>query len=133
MSVLVISDVLGLFVITFVADKKLTLRKSENLPQPIQMKLSKKLKLLSTCSALFLKSTSNFKHFEKIWRSQLMCLPNYWLRKAWLDKCLKRSVPEHRSRANILEGHKDCVNPHGCTFIIFFYHSDKNGIVKCIS
>ena len=66
MSVLVISDVLGLFVITFVADKKLTLRKSENLPQPIQMKLSKKLKLLSTCSALFLKSTSNFKHFEKI-------------------------------------------------------------------
>ena len=65
MSVLVISDVLELFVITFVADKKLTLRKSENLPQPIQMKLSKKLKLVSTCSALFLKSASNFKHFEK--------------------------------------------------------------------
>ena len=36
----------------------------ENLPQPIQMIFSKKLKIFSQFLTVFLKSTFSFKHFE---------------------------------------------------------------------
>ena len=46
MSLFVISEILGLFVIKLIADDKYFLQTTENLPQPIEMKLSKKKKLL---------------------------------------------------------------------------------------
>ena len=46
MSLFVISEILGLFVIKLIADDKHFLQTTENLPQPIEMKLSKKKKLL---------------------------------------------------------------------------------------
>ena len=47
------------------ADDKNPLRNSENLPQPIQMQLSKYLKTFSQNFAEFLESISNLKHFER--------------------------------------------------------------------
>ena len=45
MSLLDISKILGLFVNTLNVDDKYSLRNRENVPQPIQMKLSKKKNL----------------------------------------------------------------------------------------
>ena len=47
------------------ADDKYSLRKSENLPQPIEMQLFKKRKVFSKVFASFLKTTSHFQQFEK--------------------------------------------------------------------
>ena len=44
MTLLVISEILGLFVSTLNADDKYSLRNSNNLPQPIQMQLSNQKK-----------------------------------------------------------------------------------------
>ena len=44
MSLLVISEILGLFIYTLIANAKYSLRKSESLLQPSQMQLSKKQK-----------------------------------------------------------------------------------------
>ena len=64
MSLLVISEILGLFGNTLIGDDKYSLRNSENLRHPIQMELSK-IKISSKIFAPFLKSTSNLQHFEK--------------------------------------------------------------------
>ena len=50
-----ISETLGLFVMTMTANDKHSLRNSENLIQPIQMHLSKKRKYFSQFFAQFLK------------------------------------------------------------------------------
>ena len=70
MSFFVISEVLGLFVRTVTADDCYYLLNWKNLQQPIQMQLSKEVNFFPQLFAQFLKSTSNFKHFEKIrWSS----------------------------------------------------------------
>ena len=51
MSLLVISEMFGLFVHKFTADGKYSLRNSEYLAQLIQMQLPKKRKMFSQCFA----------------------------------------------------------------------------------
>ena len=65
MSLLVKSEILGLFVIIFTGDHKHSFCNRENLQQSIQMQLPKKEKFLSDFFASFLKSTSKFEHFQK--------------------------------------------------------------------
>ena len=65
MTLLVISEILGLFVNTLNAEVWDFLRYSENLQQSIQMQLSNKSKIFSEIFTPFLKFTSNFKHFKK--------------------------------------------------------------------
>ena len=60
-----IPEILGLLVNILTSGDKYNLRKSENLPRPIQMQLSKKQKNFSKVFAQFLKSTSNIEQFEK--------------------------------------------------------------------
>ena len=60
-----ICEILGVFVNLSIANDKYILRNSQTLLQPIQMQLSKREKGFSNCFAPFLKSTSDFKHFEK--------------------------------------------------------------------
>ena len=43
---------------------------------------------------------------KKRWLSWLMYFRNYWLRKMWLDKCLKIPVWEDPSKGNMLNGTK---------------------------
>ena len=65
MSLLVICKTLSLFVNTLTVDDKYSVRNIENLPQPIQMELSKKQNFFPQFVAALLKSPSNLKHFEK--------------------------------------------------------------------
>ena len=64
-SVLVISEIIGLFVNTLTVDDKYSLCNSENLCKRNQMQLSKKQKSFSQFHAPFLKPASIFEHFEK--------------------------------------------------------------------
>ena len=65
MSLLVISEILGLFVNTLTADDKYSCRNSENLRQPIQVQLSNKDETFFEFFTLFLKLSSIFQIFEK--------------------------------------------------------------------
>ena len=55
---------LGLFVNTLTADHKYSFLNSDSLTQPIGMHLSKKQKKFCQIFSAFLKSKSNFQHFE---------------------------------------------------------------------
>ena len=65
MSLLVICEILGHFVITLTANGKYSLNYRKNLPQVLQMQLSKKQTFFSDFVAVFLRSKSNFENFEK--------------------------------------------------------------------
>ena len=64
MSLLLICEILGLFVLLTV-DDKYSLPNPEYFPQQIQMQLSKKQNVFSQFLVQFVKSKSNFEHFEK--------------------------------------------------------------------
>ena len=74
MSPLVLGQILGIFVITLTADGKYTVEHCENLKLPIQMQLSEKRKTLSQFFIPFLRSTSNFKHFETKYDGHSYCI-----------------------------------------------------------
>ena len=54
-----------MFVNTLSADDKYSFLNRDNLTQPIQMQLSRKQKTFSEYFCAFLKSSSNFEHFQK--------------------------------------------------------------------
>ena len=64
MSLLVLSEILGLFANTFTINGKYYLRNSESLRQTTEMQLSKKHNILSRFVPPFLKFASNLEHFE---------------------------------------------------------------------
>ena len=65
MSPLVVGEILVVFVNRFTANGKDPVQDFENSQLPIQMQLSQKRKSPSEFCVPFLKSSSNFKHFEK--------------------------------------------------------------------
>ena len=69
-----ISETFGQFVNKLTFDGKYSLCNSENLPQPIQMKLFKKQNTLSEFPAPFLKSALSFELFEAKDNPQKMIL-----------------------------------------------------------
>ena len=74
MSVLVISEILGLIINTLTADDKYSLHNRKNLRQPIKLQLSRKKKIFSRFFHAYLKSTSYFEHFEKKDRPDRLCI-----------------------------------------------------------
>ena len=60
-----ICKILGLFANTLTTNDKYSVFTKDNLTQPIQMQLYKKQNIFSQFFFAFLKSTSNFEHFEK--------------------------------------------------------------------
>ena len=64
-SLLVTCKISSLFLNTLSADGKYSLLNRDNLTEPIQMQVSRKQKTFSGCFSAFLKSSLNFKHFEK--------------------------------------------------------------------
>ena len=66
MSLLVISEFLGLFINTLTAEDKHFLCNGENSPQPIQIQLSKRQKTFSQFFTEFLKFIFSFKYFEEM-------------------------------------------------------------------
>ena len=100
--------------------KRILLLNKDNLTIPIQMQLSQKQKLFSEFFATFLKSTINFKYFEKrIWSLSILYFPNYGLRKRGEINVLKIPVSEDPSRSNMVNVPKHCSNlHHSCFFHI---------------
>ena len=64
-SFLVISGILRPFFNTLTLDDNFFLGNRENLPQPIQMQLSRKLQIFSPFFTAFLRDTLNFENLEK--------------------------------------------------------------------
>ena len=73
MSFFLISEILGLFVITLTADDNYSLHKRENLLLTIQMQFPKRLIFFQFFPA-YLKSTSNFEHFQKEYDPHRVCI-----------------------------------------------------------
>ena len=91
MSLSAISEILGLFVKTLTtANNKYSPHNSDNLPEGIQMQLSKKLKLFPKSFGTLLKSTPNFKKFEK-----KMTLILYIFRKFQTAKDMVRELSKN--------------------------------------
>ena len=63
-----------MFVNILTADDKYSLRKRKNLPQPIELQLSKKQRMFSQFPAAYLKSTSKFEYFEKQENPHKLCI-----------------------------------------------------------
>ena len=69
-----ISEILGVLVNTLTADNKYSLRNREEIPEPIQLQLFNKQNNFSQFFAAYLKSKSNFEHFEKKELAQVLCI-----------------------------------------------------------
>ena len=75
------SEILRRLVKNLTPDESYFLGNKENLRQPIQMKLSKKLKVFSQFFNVFLKSTFNFEHFEENVSLIAYVFPKLWTAK----------------------------------------------------
>ena len=116
----------GLFLNTLAADEKCPLLKRENLTVPIQMQLSQKQKTFSPFFASFLKSRSNFEHFDKKVDLIDFVFPKLRTPKPWSDKCPKSPVSEDSSTSNMVNVPKHCRNLQHDTFIIFIDRCQVN-------
>ena len=101
-------QILGLLVNTLAADEKYPVLNRDNLTIPIQMQLSQKQKTFSQFFAAFLKSSLNFKHFEKKMTLIAFVFWKLLTPKTWLDKCLKSPVSEDPSTSNMADVPKHC-------------------------
>ena len=70
----VIFEILRPFFNLLILDDKYSLGNRENLLQPIQMQLSRKLQIFCQFFTGFLESTFNFAHFEKKYQPHSVCL-----------------------------------------------------------
>ena len=56
----------------------------------------------------------------------------YFLRKTWLDKCLKSPFSADPSTSNMVNGPKHCWNLNKSTFTIFIDHCKGNSVGKSL-
>ena len=129
-SALVTSQTFGIFFNILTAYHMFCLQNWEKWPQQVQTSFSLKLKTFSEIFIAFLKSTSNFAHFEE--NDQLHSLI-IWPRSIWLPECLKGLVSEHSSTVNVLAHPKRCWNHNGNVFILTFCYSQTNWVGKHLS
>ena len=124
---------LGLLVNTLAADEKYPVLNRDNLTIPIQMQLSQKQKTFSQFFAAFLKSSLNFKHFEK--KMTLIAFVFWKLStpKTWLAKCLKSPVSVDPLKSNMADLPKHCWNLHHSIFILFIEYWGVNWVGKGLS
>ena len=104
-----------MFINILTIDNKYSIRNWENLPQSIQMQLSKKQKPLPEFFATF---------------ALLLHLFHFFFWKTWLEKFLKRPVTEHCSTVNMLKDPKQCWNLQISIFIKFPYKSEESRVKK---
>ena len=124
---------MGLLVNTLAAQEKDPVLNRENLTMPIQMQLSQKQKFFSEFFAVFLKSSWNFKHFEKRISLKAFVFPKLRTLKTWLDKCLKNLVSEDPSTRDMVNVPKHCWNLPQNTFFNFISHWQTNFVPKSLS
>ena len=61
-----------------------------------------------------------------------MLFQKYWLRKTWLDKCLKSPVSEDPSTDNMANRSKQCFDLNDSTFTKFINHPAGSYIAKSL-
>ena len=121
-SLLLTCKILGLLVNTLAADEMYPVLHRDNLTIPIQKQLSQKQKTFSQFFVAFLKSTINFKYFEKNMTLIDFVFPKLRTPKVWSDKCLKNHVSGDHSRSNMVKLPKHCWNLDHSIFILFSDH-----------
>ena len=131
MSVLVTTQILGLFVNTLTAADKYSCHNMKKFLQPIEMGLSRKpksfFKIFHFISAFYV-------NFLIIWKKYTpYSLRNYWLRKICLLKCLKSPALEHPYIVDVFMGPKHCSNIHGTTFILLRHPPQKDWVGNSLS
>lgn len=104
MSLLIRSEIFGVFTNTLTADDKYSHHNKENLQELIPMQISKKSKTFFEFFIPFLKFTSNFGYFEK--KKHKPCRVR--LQNTCLLQCLKFNNLEHPYRAHVFTGQKHC-------------------------
>ena len=114
------------------ADGKYSLFNREDLTQPIQMQLSRKQKTFCQFFSAFLKSSLNFKHFQKKRKrlSSLRHFQNYGVRKTRLDQCLERPVSRDPLESHMVNAPRHSWNLHGITLTIFIDCCEGNWLSK---
>ena len=76
----------------------------KSLTVPIEIELAQKEKTLSHFFSSFPKSTLNFEYYETEDDPHIFCISKLRTRKTWIDKCLKRTVSEYKSKGNMANG-----------------------------
>ena len=133
MSFLVTCEILRLFVNTLTVDDKYSLRNRENLRQTIEMQFSKKQRSFKWYFTGFLKSTSNFEHFEKKKMTlRAPVLPNLRIVKHVVRWIFKIPVSQHSSKMSMIKGPKHCWNLQDRCFIRFFHQFAGGCVVKSL-
>ena len=120
MSLLVISEILGLFVNTLTADDKHSCRNSKNLRQPIQMQWSKKDETFFEFFASFLKLSSVFQIFEK--KITLIAYESLKLRTAnvvvrEISRKLRPRTPSNSEHVNMCQTLMNYVRHNFCDIL----------------
>ena len=120
MSLLVISEILGLFVNTLTADDKYSCRNSENLRQPIQVQLSNKDETFFEFFASFLKLSSIFQIFEK--KITLIAYESLKLRTAnvvvrEISRKLRPRTPSNSEHVNMCQTLMNYVRHNFCDIL----------------
>ena len=126
-------QILWLLVNTLAADDKYPVLNRDNLTIPIQMQLSEKEKTFSEFFSAFLKSTLNFKYFEKKVFLIDFLFSKFPTVKTWSYKCLNSLVSEDPSRSNMVNVPRHFWNLHQSTFIIFIDHCQVNWVRRNLS
>ena len=122
--------ILVLLVNILAADEKSPVLNRDNITITIQMQLSQKQKTFSRFFSAFLKSTLNFKHFEKKMTRIAFVFRKLRTPKTKLDKCLKSKVSEDPSTSNMADVPKHCWNLHHSIFLWFIDPCQVNWVRK---
>ena len=125
--------ILGLLVNTLATDEKYPFLNRDNSMITIHMKLSQKQNTFSELFAAFLKSSLNFKHFEK--KMTLIAFVFWKLStpKTWLRKCLKSPISENPLKSNMADLNNHCWNLHHSIFILFIEYWGVSWVRKTLS
>ena len=124
-SLFLISEILGLFANTLIADHKYVLHNKGNVLQPIQVQLSKKQNMFSQFFVASIKTTSNFEHLKKMTLIAYV-FQKLQMQKTWLVKSPKIFISQRFLTVNMLKGAKQCWKLHGSTFFKYFHQSEGN-------
>ena len=116
-SLLVRSEILGLFVNTLTVDYKYSLHNKGNLRQTVQMHLSQNSKIFYCIFGLYMNC---WREWKKSWVPYFKYLRNYRLQKTWLLKCIKGPVSEPPLAVKLLTGTKHCWNLTRAVLSYFF-------------
>ena len=132
-SLLLTYKILGLLFSTLAADEKYPVLNRDNWTIAIQIQLSQKPDTFSRFLPEFLKSSFNFKHFEKKVTLIAFVFRNLRTPKTKFDKCLKSLVSKDPSTSNMADVPKHCLNLNHRIFMWFIDPCQVSRVKKSLS